>query len=158
MCIRDSLDAVLAVARSAPALDADPWDPRAEVAPVRGRPRIAVAAGRAFTFRYAEATEMLEAAGCEVVLVDPLVDPHLPEGTAGLYLGGGFPEVHAEELARNASLRADVAAGIAAGLPTVAECAGLLYLAGSLDGLPMAGALPVSARMGPCLLYTSRCV
>ena len=145
------LDAVLAVARTAPALDADPWDPRVEVAPVRGRPRIAVAAGRAFTFRYAEATEMLEAAGCEVVLVDPLVDPHLPEGTAGLYLGGGFPEVHAEELARNASLRADVAAGITAGLPTVAECAGLLYLAGSLDGLPMAGALPVSARMGPRL-------
>ncbi len=62
--------------------------------------------------------------------------PALPEATAGLYLGGGFPEVYAEDLAANASLRADVAAAVASGLPTVAECAGLLYLADSLDGTP----------------------
>ena len=89
---------------------------------------VAIAAGRAFTFRYAETDELLRAAGCEPVTFDPLTDPALPPGTAGLYLGGGFPEVHAAELSANASLRADIGAAIAAGLPTAAECAGLLYL------------------------------
>lgn len=145
------LDAVLDVARSAPGLDAEPWDPAAVVIPVAGRPRIAVAGGRAFTFRYAETAELLEAAGCEVVVFDPVTAAALPEDTAGLYLGGGFPEVFAEELAANGSLRAGVAAAVASGTPTVAECAGLLYLAESLDGEPMAGALPVAATMGPRL-------
>lgn len=145
------LDAVLGVARSAPVLDAEPWSPGAVVTPVAGRPRIAVAGGRAFTFRYAETAELLEAAGCAVVTFDPVSAPALPEGIAGLYLGGGFPEVFAEELAANASLRTDVAAAVASGLPTVAECAGLLYLAESLDGRPMAGALPIAAAMGPRL-------
>ena len=139
------LDAVLAVARSAAPLAAEPWRPH--VTPVPGRPRVAVAGGRAFTFRYAETTELLTAAGCEVVEFDPLTDPALPDDTAALYLGGGFPEVYAEQLAGNASLRADVAAALASGLPTYAECAGLLYLCRTLDGLPMAGALPLDARM-----------
>ena len=65
-----------------------------------------MAGGRAFTFRYAETTELLDAAGCDVVTFDPLTDESLPEGTAGLYLGGGFPEVHAAGLSANAPLRA----------------------------------------------------
>lgn len=145
------LDAVLAVAASAGELTAEPWEPRSVVAKVPGRPRVAVAAGRAFTFRYAETTELLEAAGCEIVEFDPVTAPDLPSGTAALYLGGGFPEVYAHDLARNVPLRADVAAAVASGLPTVAECAGLLYLARSLDGEPMAGALPIEARMSPRL-------
>lgn len=144
------LDAVLALAATAPALDADPWDPAAEVVPVAGRPRVALAGGRAFTFRYAETVELLRAAGCEVVEFDPLTD-RLPDGVAGLYLGGGFPEMHADELSANAALRADVAAAVAAGLPTVAECAGLLYLTRTLDGVPMAGAIDATARMGETL-------
>ncbi|SDE84877.1 cobyrinic acid a,c-diamide synthase [Blastococcus fimeti] len=145
------LDAVLALARSAPPLDAEPWDPAAEVAPVADRPRIAVAGGPAFTFGYAESTELLEAAGAEVVRVDPLHDEALPPGTTGLVVGGGFPEVHAAELSANASLRADIAALAARGGPIAAECAGLLYLARELDGVPMCGVLDVAAAMSPRL-------
>jgi cobyrinic acid a,c-diamide synthase len=145
------LDAVLRLARSAPRLDAVPWDPAAEADRVEGRPRIAVAGGAAFTFGYAENTELLEAAGAEVVTVDPLRDEHLPEGTAGLVVGGGFPEVHAAELSANTCLRADVAELAERGAPVAAECAGLLYLARSLDGVPMCGVLAADAAMSPGL-------
>ncbi|WP_051072829.1 cobyrinate a,c-diamide synthase [Nocardiopsis valliformis] len=143
------LDALLEVARSAPDLDAGPWDPDREVsAPTAGkRPVVAVAGGRAFTFRYAETEELLTAAGCDVVAFDPLTDTSLPAGTRGLYLGGGFPEVYAGELAANRSLLADLREAVRGGVPTVAECAGLLYLAESLDGAPMAGVVPAVARM-----------
>jgi cobyrinic acid a,c-diamide synthase len=139
------VDALLAVARSAPALDAAPWRPpvtRREV-----RPRVAVAGGAAFTFSYAETVELLEAAGADVVPVDPLSDRHLPPGTAGLVLGGGFPEVHAAPLSANASLRGEVRALARSGAPVHAECAGLLYLCERLDDLPMCGVLPARARM-----------
>jgi cobyrinic acid a,c-diamide synthase len=145
------LDAVLALARSAPPLDAAPWDPSAEVEPVPGRPRIAVAGGPAFTFGYAENAELLAAAGAEVVTVDPLRDEALPANTAGLVIGGGFPEIYAAELSANESLRADVAALAARGVPIAAECAGLLYLARSLDGVPMCGVLDVGTAMSPRL-------
>src|SRR5699024_4114891 len=99
------LDALLAAARAAPALDVTPWDPAAEVARVAGEaPVVAVAAGRAFTFAYAETEELLVAAGCRIARFDPLVDPALPAGTQALLLGGGFPEVHVQELAGNLSL------------------------------------------------------
>lgn len=149
------LDALLAVARSAPPLDGPAWAPSAEVAPPPGadparRPVVAVAGGRAFTFRYAETTELLAAAGCEPVVFDPTTDP-LPAGTAGVYLGGGFPEVHAAELADNTTLRSELGAAVAAGVPTVAECAGLLYLCESLDDTAMVGAVAATAAMAPRL-------
>jgi cobyrinic acid a,c-diamide synthase len=145
------LDAVLALARTVPPLDTVPWDPAREVRPVPGRARIAVAGGPAFTFGYAENAELLTAAGAEVVTVDPLGDEALPEGTAGLVIGGGFPEVYAAELSANESLRADVAALAARGGPIAAECAGLLYLARELDGVPMCGVLDVATAMTPRL-------
>ncbi|MCF2527493.1 cobyrinate a,c-diamide synthase [Yinghuangia soli] len=111
------------------------------------RPRIALAGGAAFTFGYAETTELLAAAGAEVVTVDPLRDEDLPEGTSGLVLGGGFPEVYAAELSANSALRAAVADFAARGGAVAAECAGLLYLARSLDGSPMCGVLDAEARM-----------
>jgi cobyrinic acid a,c-diamide synthase len=111
------------------------------------RPVVAVAGGRAFTFRYAETDELLAAAGCAVVPFDPLTDSALPAGTRGIYLGGGFPEVYADELAANRALLRDVRAAAAGGVPVIAECAGLLYLAQSVDGMPMAGVLPASAAM-----------
>ncbi|GHC70385.1 hypothetical protein GCM10007079_01770 [Nocardiopsis terrae] len=143
------LDALLEVARSASVLDARPWEPAAEVsAPAGGdRPVVAVAGGRTFTFRYTEAEELLTAAGCEVVAFDPLEDTGLPTGTRGVYLGGGFPEVYAGELAANRNLLAELREAVRSGIPTVAECAGLLYLAESLDGHGMAGAIPAHARM-----------
>lgn len=148
------LDAVLALARTAAPLDAAPWDPVAAAGPAdrrptpsTGRPVVAVAGGRAFTFHYAETAELLAAAGCDVVSFDPTGDVALPDGTAGLYLGGGFPEVHAAALADNAPLRAAIRDAVRDGLPTVAECAGLLYLCRSLDGAPMAGVIDADAAM-----------
>lgn len=157
------LEALLALARTAGPLSCEPWSPVSE--PERKatvpsfeapgpefwftpeRPVIAVAGGPAFTFSYAEHTELLAAAGAEVVAFDPLHDEALPEGTAGLVIGGGFPEVYAPELAANEPLRKAVAELAAAGAPVAAECAGLLYLARSLDGKPMCGVLDADARM-----------
>ncbi|MGA5134320.1 cobyrinate a,c-diamide synthase [Streptomyces olivoreticuli] len=110
-------------------------------------PTVALAGGPAFTFSYAEHTELLTAAGAEVVTFDPLRDEQLPEHTAALVIGGGFPEMHAAELSTNEPLRKAVAALAESGAPIAAECAGLLYLSRSLDGRPMCGVLPADARM-----------
>ncbi|MEU3754815.1 cobyrinate a,c-diamide synthase [Streptomyces olivoreticuli] len=110
-------------------------------------PIVALAGGPAFTFSYAEHTELLTAAGAEVVTFDPLRDEQLPEHTAALVIGGGFPEMHAAELSANEPLRKAVAALAESGAPIAAECAGLLYLSRSLDGKPMCGVLPADARM-----------
>ncbi|MFJ1970470.1 cobyrinate a,c-diamide synthase [Streptomyces sp. NPDC087903] len=109
--------------------------------------RVAVAGGPAFTFSYAEHAELLAAAGAEVVTFDPLRDEQLPDGTAGLVIGGGFPEVYAAELSANEPLRKAVTALVETGAPVAAECAGLLYLCRELDGQPMCGVLDAGARM-----------
>ncbi|MFI8964797.1 cobyrinate a,c-diamide synthase [Streptomyces sp. NPDC053493] len=157
------LEALLALARSAPELHGEPWSAEAVGVPPAGvsgapagpraasAPRVAVASGAAFTFSYAEHTELLTAAGAEVVTFDPLRDEVLPEGTRGLVVGGGFPEVYGEELSANEALRKAVAGLAASGAPVAAECAGLLYLARSLDGRPMCGVLDAEARMSPRL-------
>jgi cobyrinic acid a,c-diamide synthase len=150
------LDAVLALAGSAPPLSVAPWEATLEVtaaAVARGqvssvRPRVAVASGAAFTFGYAETTELLTACGADVVGFDPLHDAALPAGTAGVVIGGGFPEMHAEALSANLSLRSELA-GFEG--PVLAECAGLLYLGETLDGAPMVGRLPLRSRMTPQL-------
>jgi cobyrinic acid a,c-diamide synthase len=117
----------------------------------RSRPVVALAAGPAFTFGYTEQAELLAAAGAEVAVFDPAVDEKLPDGTAGLLIGGGFPEVYAGQLAANGPMRRAVASLAADGAPVVAECAGLLYLARTLDGQPMCGVLPADASMTPRL-------
>ena len=147
VCGGVDLEAVLRLARTAPALPDTPeiFAERAVVpAP---RPRIAVAGGAAFTFGYAEHPELLAAAGAEVVTFDPLRDEELPHDVHGLVIGGGFPEEHAADLSANASLRAEVRALARAGAPVVAECAGLLYLSRSLDGHPMCGVLEAETAM-----------
>jgi cobyrinic acid a,c-diamide synthase len=142
------LDAVMALARTAGPLSDSAWDPRVAVGErVPGAPRVAVAAGAAFTFSYAETAELLTAAGAEVVSVDPLRDEFLPAGVRGLVVGGGFPEMYAAELSANEPLRASVRQLVAGGGAVAAECAGLLYLAQTLDGQPMCGVLDVHARM-----------
>jgi cobyrinic acid a,c-diamide synthase len=105
---------------------------------------VAVAGGAAFTFGYAEHVELLRAAGADVTVFDPLRDEKLPDGSAALVVGGGFPEVYAAELAANEPLREQVAAF---GGPIAAECAGLLYLCEELDGQRMCGRVPGRARM-----------
>ncbi|WP_199430465.1 cobyrinate a,c-diamide synthase [Qaidamihabitans albus] len=141
------LGAVERVARTAPALSGPVWDPAAQVRPLARRAVVAAAGGQAFTFRYTETAELLDAAGVDVVDLDPMHDEALPPGCAGLYFGGGFPEVHAEAISANAVLREQVAAAVRRGMPVSAECAGLLYLCRELDGLPMVGALDATARM-----------
>ncbi|GGL82917.1 hydrogenobyrinate a,c-diamide synthase [Streptomyces fumigatiscleroticus] len=139
------LQALVALAHGAGALPDAPWEP--PVAVPEERAVVAVAGGPAFTFSYAEHTELLTAAGAEVVVFDPLRDEELPEGTDGLVIGGGFPEVYAEELSANEPLRKSVAALAERGAPVAAECAGLLYLCREIDGRPMCGVLGASARM-----------
>jgi cobyrinic acid a,c-diamide synthase len=127
-----------------------PWTPGRPEGPPPRTPDglvVAVAGGEAFTFSYAEHTELLTAAGAEVVTFDPLRDEQLPEGTRGLVIGGGFPEVYAAELSANEPLRKAVAELAASGAPVAAECAGLLYLCREIDGQPMCGVLDASARM-----------
>jgi cobyrinic acid a,c-diamide synthase len=141
-----NLDAVLAVARAAPALSPVPWSP-ASAEPVAGRPIVAVAGGPAFSFGYAETVELLRGAGAEVVPFDPLHDPSLPSGTRGLVVGGGFPEMYASQLSANTPLRGSVADLARSGAPIAAECAGLLWLCRSLDGAPMCGVLDAEAAM-----------
>ena len=109
--------------------------------------RIAVAGGTAFTFTYTDTLDALRSGGAEIVPFDPLHDPALPPAIDGLLVGGGFPETHADELAGNEALLADVARRVRSGLTTWAECGGLLWLSSELDGRPMAGVLPVSGRM-----------
>ena len=112
--------------------------------------RIGIARDAAFSFYYPDDLEALEAGGAELVPIDTLSDPHLPE-VDGLFLGGGFPEVQMEGLAANASLRADIRAACESGLPVYAECGGLMYLARRLRWgdreAEMVGFLPGDAVM-----------
>jgi cobyrinic acid a,c-diamide synthase len=145
------LDALLALAARACSLPGPAWSPPPATARTIPAPTIAIAGGAAFTFGYTEQAELLEAAGARVARFDPLRDEDLPEGTAGLILGGGFPEMHAAGLSANGRLRDRVAALAARGAPVAAECAGLLYLARTLDDRPMCGVLDVRATMTPKL-------
>ena len=127
-----------------PALPVQPETPPARV-------RIAVAQDEAFCFTYAETLEAFRDAGAEVVFFSPLRDTALPENIGGLYLPGGYPELHARELSENTSLLHEIKRKIESGLPTAAECGGFLYLGQSLtdaegQSWPMAGVLPGEAK------------
>ena len=127
-----------------PALPVQPETPPARV-------RIAVAQDEAFCFTYAETLEAFRDAGAEVVFFSPLRDTALPENIGGLYLPGGYPELHARELSENTSLLREIKQKIESGLPTAAECGGFLYLGRSLtdaegQSWPMVGVLPGEAK------------
>ena len=127
-----------------PALPVEPETPPARV-------RIAVAQDEAFCFTYAETLEAFRDAGAEVVFFSPLRDTALPGNIGGLYLPGGYPELHARELSENTSLLREIKQKIESGLPTAAECGGFLYLGQSLtdaegQSWPMAGVLPGEAK------------
>ena len=124
-------------------VDSRPWTP-AQFAPQAAPVTVALAAGKAFTFGYAEHRELLCAAGADVVDFDPLCD-QLPDSAAALVLPGGFPEEFGTELSDNARVREQIRSLASRGAPVHAECAGLTYLVDDLDGHPMCGVLPGSA-------------
>ncbi|MGQ0744390.1 MAG: cobyrinate a,c-diamide synthase [Acidimicrobiales bacterium] len=141
------LEALLAVAGSAPPREVgEPVRPRLVAA---DRPvRLALAGGPAFTFAYPDNGEALAGAGAELVGFDPLSDPELPAETAGVIIGGGFPEVYGPALAANRPLLAQIRHLARAGLPIWAECGGLLWLCRTLEtrrGSP----LPAPGEPGP---------
>lgn len=143
------LDGILALARSAVPLT---YEKPVLPAPLPRRVRVGVAQDEAFCFYYADNLELLAALGAELIPFSPLRDPSLPEELDGLYLGGGYPELHLQTLAENKTMRRAVQQAVESGMPTVAECGGFLYLQQSLAGIdqkafPMAGALPGEGKM-----------
>ena len=142
-----NLDAVMEVASSAVGAATGAALPDPPAAQWVGSARVGVVGGPAFSFSYPDNLELLVQAGAELVPVDPLRDAALPDGITGLYAGGGFPEVFVEALSANRPLLADVRRRVAGGLVTWAECGGLLWLAKSLDGRSLAGAIEAAAQM-----------
>lgn len=139
----DRLEEVMAVLPESPAPAGSGEDISAKV-------RIGILQDAAFQFYYSENLEALERAGAELVYIDAMRDRALPE-IAGLYIGGGFPETGARELAANTSFRQSIRQAADRGLPIYAECGGLIYLGRSiiLDGeeFPLAGVFPVQFGM-----------
>jgi cobyrinic acid a,c-diamide synthase len=113
--------------------------------------RIGVPSDHAFSFYYEDNLELLREQGAEIVRFSPLNDVSLPSGLDALYLGGGYPELHAEQLSGNRGMLDEVRAFTASGKPIYAECGGMLYLSRNLsvDGAryEMAGVLPLSMQM-----------
>ena len=103
--------------------------------------RIALARDRAFCFYYEDNLKLLEEMGAEIVEFSPLSDAALPKNIDGLYLGGGYPEIHAEELSKNKSLLEDIKNSVESGLPTIAECGGFMYLTEAIEAYPMASVI-----------------
>ena len=145
------LDAIIRIAGTA----GRPADAAPLVFPEVSQPRrasIAVAQDRAFSFYYQDSLDLLEAWGAAIVPFSPLDDEALPDGVGGIYLGGGFPELFASELAGNEGMLGSMRAAIDRGISVYAECGGLMYLGRSLSDLdgqqfPMVGAIPVVSSM-----------
>ncbi|WP_203362744.1 cobyrinate a,c-diamide synthase [Bacillus sp. REN10] len=114
--------------------------------------KIAVAKDAAFNFYYEENLELLQANGADIQFFSPLQDEPVPTGASALYLGGGFPEEFAALLASNEKAKQSIRQAIAAGLPTLAECGGFMYLTEAIEDTsgevyPMVGVIPGVATM-----------
>jgi cobyrinic acid a,c-diamide synthase len=143
------VEGLIEIAESAPSVS---WISRDAPQKAPTRAKIGYFRDSVFTFYYPENLEALEYEGAELVPVSSIADEKLPEIDA-LYIGGGFPETHAEQLTRNRSMMASVKEQALAGLPIYAECGGFIYLARSLrcnDVVhPMAGLFPIDLHMHP---------
>jgi cobyrinic acid a,c-diamide synthase len=149
--IAESLDVdrMIDIARSAGPITADSTAPRGGTGAAR-RVRIGYFKDTVFTFYYPENLEALEAGGAKLIPVSSLEGESLPK-VDGLYIGGGFPETHAEQITRNRSMMDSVRDAAVGGLPVYAECGGLIYLARSLrwndTTYPMSGLIPIDLDM-----------
>ena len=126
------IDGLLQLAATAPVLENRAWQ-GVEAREFASAPRVAVARDDAFCFYYADALRLLRHLGAELVEFSPLSDASLPDGVSGIYLGGGYPELHAAQLFLNRSMRTSIAQAVRAGMPTVAECGGFMYLHETLE-------------------------
>ena len=132
------LDGLLALAAEAP-----PVAYAAPPLPEKGEPvRIAVARDRVFCFYYEESLDVLRDLGAELIPFSPVEDAALPADIQGLYLGGGYPELAAKELAANTAMLSSVRAALESGLPCIAECGGFMYLTERIADEPVVGLLP----------------
>ncbi|WP_252315449.1 cobyrinate a,c-diamide synthase [Sinobaca sp. H24] len=148
MAERIDMDRIYEIAASAPDRE---WPVRKPVEP-KHHAVIAVAYDAAFNFYYPENLELLEESGAELVYFKPLADEPLPAQADGLYIGGGFPEEFAEELAGNQKTKTSIHEALKEKLPVYAECGGYMYLGDTLtttDGIPheMLGIIPVAVTM-----------
>ena len=150
-----NLDFLLKIAgEQAAAGDVSPLPAEEPVAaaPDRKPVRIGVARDAAFCFYYEDNLDLLRQAGAELVFFSPLADKKLPPGLQGLYLGGGYPELHARQLSANQGMHDQIRAFARAGRPIVAECGGFMYLCQTIVDLegksfPMIGLYPFHTRM-----------
>lgn len=125
------LNLLLKIAKEAETLDAYNF----EILKKIGDFRIAIARDRAFCFYYQDNIDLLEQLGAEIVEFSPLNDKKLPDNIDGLYLGGGYPEIYADILEKNYSMRISIYNNIKNGLPTIAECGGFMYLCNKITNL-----------------------
>ena len=136
------MDAIEELAGSAPELEFQVpefhYPPKLNEEPVV----IGVARDKAFCFYYEDSLALLERLGAVIKEFSPLEDESLPEDLDGLYLGGGYPELYAERLSENESMRESIRDAIESGMPVIAECGGFMYLTQSIAGHPMVGLLP----------------
>ena len=133
---RIDIEQILKISRIASQLS----DDSEKISPVTKKPvRVAVARDKAFCFYYEDNFEVLRNLGAELVEFSPISDSCIPENTDGLYLGGGYPELHISELSNNVKMRNSIKNAIEKGLPTIAECGGFLYLHEHLEGAEMVG-------------------
>jgi cobyrinic acid a,c-diamide synthase len=145
------LEGLWRVACQAPPLPASAL-PQAAALPSQEPVTIGLIRDSAFQFYYPENLEALESQGARLVEISALTDAALPSALAALYIGGGFPETHAQVLAQNHSFRQSVKATVESGLPIYAECGGLMYLGEAIEvqgkKFPMAGVFPYDFVMG----------
>lgn len=143
------IDQIMEIAGCAPVV---PGTLRSVDCAVEKPVRLAVAKDSAFNFYYQDSLDLLEAYGAELVYFSPLTDDVLPENVSGLFLGGGFPEVFASQLETQKNMRRSIREAIESGLPTYAECGGLMYLCDSIEDMDgknhqMCGVFPYESKM-----------